>query len=110
MPDEHPRNGKKWIVPLVSAILSFIVGVVFAAYIIGQRTGKVLELEEWKADTAPRIERMDGQGTLSFKLFHEEYLRTQVRQDSKLIELEKEIHDKQLEDLKTRIQALEKKQ
>jgi len=110
MPDEQPKNGRaKWIA-IGSTILSFVVGVVFAAYVLGQRTGKVLDLTDWKTETAPRIERMDSQGTTSFKIFHDEYLRTQARQEAKLIELEQRIYDKQIEDLKVRIQALEKKQ
>jgi hypothetical protein len=108
MPDE-PKNGKgKWIA-IGSTILSFVVGVIFAAYVLGQRTGKVLDLNEWKTETAPRIERMDAVGTNSFKFFHDEYLRTQARQEAMLIELQGEIHDKQMEDVKARLITLERK-
>jgi flagellar basal body-associated protein FliL len=108
MPEE-PKNGKgKWIA-IVSTILSFAVGVIFAAYVLGQRTGKVLDLNEWKTETAPRIERMDAVGTNSFKFFHDEYLRTQARQEAMLIELQGEIHDKQMEDVKSRLLTLERK-
>jgi hypothetical protein len=85
-------NGRKWIT-IGSAILSFAVAVIFATYILGQRTGKVLDLESWRNEAAPRIERMDGQGTLSFKLFHEEYLRTQERQEKKLDDLDKRLRE-----------------
>jgi hypothetical protein len=85
-------NGKKWIA-VISTVVSFFIGVVFAAYVLGQRTGKVLELQDWKSETAPRIERMDGQGTLSFKLFHEEYLRTQGRQEEALRDLDKRVRE-----------------
>src|SRR4029077_19507812 len=98
----------KWIA-ICTSILSFIAAVIFGAYVLGQRTGKVLDLHDWKTETAPRIERMDSQGTTSFKIFHDEYLRTQARQEAKLIELEQLIHDKQIEDLKARIQTLERK-
>jgi hypothetical protein len=88
---ENGKNGKaKWIA-IGSTILSFLVGVIFAAYILGQRTGKVLDLNEWKSETAPRIERMDASGTISFKLFHEEYLRTQTRQEEMLKDLDKRV-------------------
>jgi hypothetical protein len=108
-PAIQPRNGKaKWIA-IASTVVSFVVGIIFAAYVLGQRTGKVLELHDWKTETAPRIERMDSQGTTSFKIFHEEYLRTQSRQEAKLLELEQRLYDKQLDDMKARIQALEKK-
>jgi flagellar basal body-associated protein FliL len=108
MPEE-PKNGKgKWIA-IISTILSFVVGIIFAAYVLGQRTGKVLDLNEWKTETAPRIERMDAVGTNSFKFFHDEYLRTQARQEAMLIELQTEIHDKQMEDVKARLLTLERK-
>jgi hypothetical protein len=108
MPEEH-KNGKgKWVA-IVSTIVSFVVGVIVASYALGQRTGKVLDIDAWKAETAPRIERMDAQGTISFKLFHEEYLRTQSRQEEWIKKLENEIHDKQMEDLRSRMQTLERK-
>lgn len=103
------KNGRAKWVAIGSTVLSFVVGIIFSAYILGQRTGKVLDLAEWKHDTAPRIERMDSQGTTSFKIFHDEYLRTQSRQEAKLLELEQRLYDKQLDDLKSRVQALEKK-
>ena len=86
--DKENNNGKgKWIA-LFTSVLSFFAAVVFGAYVLGQRTGKVGELVIWKNETAPRIERMDAKGTLSFELFHEEYLRTQERQEKRLDKLE----------------------
>jgi hypothetical protein len=78
-------------VAIISALVSLGLSIVFAAYIVGQRTGKVLDLNEWKGETAPRIERMDASGTISFKLFHEEYLRTQTRQEEMLKDLDKRV-------------------
>ncbi len=102
-------NGKtKWLA-ISLPILAAIVAVLGFIYAVGQRTSKIIEVVEWKNDTAPRIERMDANGTTSFKLFHEEYLRTQARQEAKLIDLESQIHEKQMEDLKQRIQTLERK-
>jgi flagellar basal body-associated protein FliL len=108
--EQQHKNGRtaKWIA-IISTIVSLVVGIVFAAYVLGQRTGKVLDIAEWKAETAPRIERMDAVGTNSFKFFHDEYLRTQARQEAKIAELEKMIYDKQLEDLKSRLTTLERK-
>jgi hypothetical protein len=109
MADEKNGNGKaKWIA-IVSGLLSFVAAVIFGAYVLGQRTGKVLDLQEWKNETVPRLERMDSKGTLSFESFHEEYLRTQARQEAKVSELEKVIYDKQIEDLRQRMQNLERK-
>lgn len=92
MPDE-PRNGKgKWIA-LITSALSFLVAVVVSAYVLGQRTGKVHELVEWKTETAPRIEKMQSEGTTSFKFFHEEYLRKQNSQDEYLRDLDRRIRE-----------------
>jgi hypothetical protein len=108
VPDE-PKNGKgKWIA-ICTSVLSFLAAIIFGAYVLGQRTGKVLDLNNWKTETVPRLERMDSQGTLSFKSFHEEYLRTQARQEATLLRLEQELHDKQMEDLKSRLTTLERK-
>jgi len=110
MADEQQKNGKgKWVT-ICASVLSFLAAVIFGAYVLGQRTGKVLDLHEWKIETVPRLERMDSKGTLSFESFHDEYLRTQSRQEAKLTELEKEIHDKQMEDVKARLLTLERKQ
>jgi hypothetical protein len=72
-------------------VLSFVVGVIAAAFILGGARQRVNDVYTWKLEMAPRIERMDSKGTLSFELFHAEYLRTQARQEEKLKELEKEI-------------------
>jgi hypothetical protein len=106
---DEVKNGKgKWIA-ICTSVLSFIAAIIFGAYVLGQRTGKVLDLHDWKTETAPRIERMDAVGTNSFKIFHEEYLRTQARQEAKLAELEKMVYDKQVQDLKDRLLTLERK-
>jgi hypothetical protein len=106
--DNGKNNKTKWVA-ICASVLSFLAAVIFGAYVLGQRTGKVLDLHDWKVETAPRIERMDARGTNSFEIFHDEYLRTQARQEAKLIELEQMIRDKQLEDLKTRLVTLERK-
>lgn len=108
MENNGKRNGKTaWLaigIPLmaaVTAVLGFFYG-------IGQRGGKITEVVDWKAETAPRIERMDAVGTNSFKTFHDEYLRTQARQEAKLQELEARIYDKQIDDLRERLKTLER--
>jgi hypothetical protein len=106
---EGNGNGKtKWLViglPLLAAIMA-VLGFMYG---VGQRGGKITEVVDWKNETAPRIERMDSQGTTAVKLFFEEYLRKQQRQDAERDEMKKEIHDKQMEDLKQRILTLERK-
>lgn len=102
-------NGKsRWLaigLPLVIAA----VGVLGFFYGVGQRTNKIVEVVDWKKDTAPRIERMDAKGTNSFEIFHEEYLRTQARQNNELERLRQEIHDKTIADIKERLLTLERK-
>jgi len=103
------NNGRtKWIaigLPLLIAIF----GVIGFIYAVGQRTNKIVEVVDWKNETAPRIERMDARGTNSFEIFHDEYLRRQVRQEAELDKLEKEIHDREISDLRERILTLERK-
>jgi hypothetical protein len=90
MPNDQPSPHAIWV-GVGKQILSFIVGVIAAAFVLGSARQRVSDLTAWKAETAPRIERMDSKGTLSFELFHREYERTQHRQEEKLKELEKEI-------------------
>lgn len=105
---ENGNGSRKWVailLPICAAAFA-ILGTVYA---IGQRTNKIVEVVDWKHDTAPRIERMDAKGTNSFEIFHDEYLRTQQRQFDQLEKLEKEIHDREIADLKERILTLERK-
>ena len=80
---------------LAKYFVSAVVGAVFAAFVLGRNAQKINDVVHWKTEIAPRIERMDSTGTISFDLFHKEYLRTQARQESELKELEKEM--KQIE-------------
>jgi hypothetical protein len=102
-------DGKtRWItigLPIVIAA----VGVLGFIYAVGQRTNKIVDVVDWKHDVAPRIERMDSKGTLSFEIFHEEYLRTQSRQEEWLRKIERDVHDKEMSDLKDRILTLERR-
>lgn len=75
--------------------VSFVIGVIIAAFTVGTARQKVREISMWKDETAPRIERMDAKGTLSFAHFHEEYLRTQARQEKKIEELDREVRELQ---------------
>jgi hypothetical protein len=73
----------------VSAVLA--AGAVI--FFFGGREAKINDLVSWKVETAPKIQRMDTTGTLSFDLFHKEYLRTQARQEETLKELDKRLRD-----------------
>ena len=62
---ESPNHSTR--VAIISAGVSFVLSCIFAAYVIGQRTGKVADLEKWRELIAPKIERMDSVGSLSFE-------------------------------------------
>lgn len=110
MPDgtQTHINGKtKWlaiILPLAVATFS-VIGFIYA---VGQRGGKITEVVEWKKEVAPRLERMDREGTLSFAQFHAQYDKEQAQQYERLKELEKE--GRQLDVLKQKVEALERAQ
>ena len=91
MPDEaHPKA--VWV-NIGKQVLTFVAGVVAASFVLGSARQRVSDLTAWKAEIAPRIERMDSRGTLSFELFHKEYERTQSRQEEHLKDLDKRIRD-----------------
>lgn len=74
-------------------LLSFVVGVVVASFVVGGARQKIVDIAEWKDEVSPKIERMDNKGTLSFELFHEEYLRELKRTDERLKEVERDIKE-----------------
>jgi hypothetical protein len=110
MPDERKNgNGKaKWFAVAIP-ILAAATAVLGFMYGIGQRGGKITEVVDWKNETAPRIERMDGEGPVAFKLFHIQYDKEQAQQYERIKELEKAIYDDRIKDLKARIETLERK-
>jgi hypothetical protein len=106
---EGNGNGKtRWLV-IGLPILAAIMAVLGFMYGVGQRGGKITEVVDWKNDTAPRIERMDAKGTVSFELFHAQYDKEQAQQYERIKELEHALYDKRIEDLKERIETLERK-
>ncbi len=90
-----PEDTKSTLVGIGRTALSFAIGVIASAFFLGGREAKINDLNSWKEQTAPRIERMDSQGTLSFEYFHTEYDKTQARQEKKLEELDKQVRELQ---------------
>lgn len=86
-------------VAIISACVSFFLSVVVAAFIIGQRTGKVLELEKWKNEIAPIISRMDSVGSLAFDHWKQAHDKESDRW--------KEAHRREHDQLEARIKTLE---
>ena len=94
MPDDSSHPKAVWF-GLGKQILAFSGGVILAAYVLGQRTGKVNDLVLWRDAIAPKIERMDSVGSLSFDHFHKQYEKDQHRIDERLRELEKDVKELQ---------------
>jgi hypothetical protein len=84
------NNHTKWF-GIGKQVASFIAGILVAAFVLGSARQKMSDLQKWKDEVAPRIERMDRSGTTSFDLFHQEYLRTQEKQERRIEKLEEEI-------------------
>src|SRR5580765_1743471 len=104
MADEQRHSTR---VAIVSALVSLVLSIVFAAYIVGQRTGKVLEIDRWKEHTAPRIEKMDLEGSVATKNFVKTYDADQAKQYKRIDLLETEVHH--IDTLELRIERLEQK-
>ena len=73
--------------------LSGVIAAGAVIFFFGGREARINDLVTWKTETAPIIKRMDTTGTLSFDLFHKEYLRTQQRQEETLKELDKRLRE-----------------
>lgn len=106
MPEGEPTQKHSNRVAIFSALVSLVLSIVFAAYIVGQRTGKVLEIEKWKNEIDPKISRMDSIGSLSFehwKTAHDKesdnwkaaHAREHDRVEAHLKELDREIKELQ---------------
>ncbi len=107
-------NKELWV-GVGKQILSFVVGIIVAAFILGRNSQKINEMilwkqevtTRWKADVAPRIERMDRQGSISFENFKTNYDNEQAKQYRRLEKLEE--HVAHLETMNLRIQQLERR-
>ena len=90
MSDTEQRHSTR--VAIISACVSLALSVVFAAYIVGQRTGKVLEIDSWKRGnrTAHREEwiwRVQWQPRILLRTYNQE----QAKQYKRLDKLEEEV-------------------
>lgn len=105
MPDGEQSKHPMWI-GVGKVAVPFVIGVISTAFVVGSARQRVSDIVQWKAEVAPRIERMDSQGTLSFSHFHTQYEKEQAHQYEKIKELEKEA--KQIETMKLKIESLER--
>lgn len=101
MPAYEPNDKHARWITLIKYLGSFSVGVVVAIFLLGGARQRVVTLgndmdawkEEWRTVHNPRIERMDSKGTTSFDLFHQEYLRTQHRQEETMKDLDRRVRE-----------------
>ena len=108
----EPTGNHSTRVAIISACVSFALSIVFAAYIVGQRTGKVLDLEKWRNEISPKIERMDSVGTLSFehwKVAHDRESDHYKQEHAKAHDLARDRIEARFKDLDSRMRELEKK-
>jgi hypothetical protein len=83
-----PEDAKELWLGIGKQALTFAVGVITAAFVLGGTRQKIHDMALWRDQVAPRIERMDSTGTLSFDLFHKEYMRDRERTEKRLEKLE----------------------
>jgi hypothetical protein len=88
-----PEESKRLWLGAARTVVSGVIAAGAVIFFFGGREAKINDLVSWKADTAPKIQRMDTTGTLSFDLFHKEYERTQRRQEDTLKELDKRVRE-----------------
>lgn len=107
-------NKELWV-GLGKQLITFVAGVVVAAFILGRNSQKINEMlawkqdvtQRWKTDVAPRIERMDRGGSISFENFKANYELEQAKQYKRLDKLEDAVNH--LETMNLRIDRLEKR-
>ena len=89
MPEDKPHA---WI-GVWKPILSFFLGIVIASFTFGSRIQKVNEIVTWKEQIAPKIERMDSVGSLSFDHWKVTYEKEQKHNEDRLKTLEIEMKE-----------------
>ena len=105
MKEQDDSRHAMWV-GLGKQVLSGLVGAIVAAFILGGARQRMADVGSWKAEVAPRIERMDSQGTNSFQHWKGSYDKEQNQQYERIQKLETEVAH--LEAMKYRIDRLEK--
>lgn len=109
MPDGGTSNHSKTVwITVAKAVFPFAGGIIAAVFVLGTARQKINDVIAWKLEVAPRIERMDRQGSLSFEQFHIQYEKEQAQQYERLKELERE--SRQIDVMKQKIESLERAQ
>lgn len=92
MNEPHPRTA--WV-EIGKQVLSFIVGVIVAAFILGRNSQRINDVVQWKTQIAPVIERMDSRGSLSFEHWQRGYDKQELRTEEHFKKLDAEIDELQ---------------
>lgn len=87
-----PEKNQLWI-GFARTAVSGVIAAVAVIFFFGARESKINDLVAWKVKAEPTLQRMDTTGTLSFDIFHREYMRTQERQEKRLDDLDKRVRD-----------------
>jgi hypothetical protein len=113
MPGDTPHKHSLWV-GVGEKVISFVVGLIVAAFFLGGARARVASLgkdmEDWKAEwkiERDHIYKMDREGSQSFHNFYDGYKQEQAKQYEHLSRLDTEV--KPIDGLKYRIEQLEKK-
>jgi uncharacterized membrane-anchored protein YhcB (DUF1043 family) len=109
---EHDNNKRSMWVGIGEKVVSFVVGVIVAAFILGGARVKVQtlgrEMDSWKTEWKEKekqITRMDLEGSVATKNFIANYDKEQAKQYERLKHLEDEVN--KLDKLELRVERLE---
>jgi hypothetical protein len=104
------HKGSLWV-GIWQAALGLFVGLIVSSFIFGRSTGdlrqKITDVVEWKADTMPRIEKIDRGGSISFENFKQQYDKEQSQQYVEINKLKEAVSH--LETMNLRINRLERR-
>jgi hypothetical protein len=113
MPDEPTRKHSLWV-GIGEKVISFVIGVVIAAFFLGGARAKIMtlgrDMENWKVEWKERekqITRMDLEGSVATKNFIANYEKEQAQQYARLKHLEEQVNH--LETMNLKIDRLEQK-
>jgi uncharacterized membrane-anchored protein YhcB (DUF1043 family) len=111
MSEQHDGKRSMWV-GIGEKVVSFVVGVIVAAFILGGARVKVQtlgrEMDSWKAEWKEKekqITRMDLEGSVATKNFIANYDKEQAKQYERLKHLEDEVN--KLDKLELRVERLE---
>jgi hypothetical protein len=106
---EQLQKHSMWV-GIWQAALGLFIGIIVSAFIFGRQAGdlrqKINDVVAWKAESQPRIERIDRGGSISFENFKTHYDEEQGKQYKRLEKLEEQVGH--LETLNFRVDILEK--